>query len=186
MLPSPSLSLKSMAVCERGFGSFLGGRSSQYYWALNLFSHPPCPSGHHFRRHPQENCSFRREHFSHNLSHSKGIPRETPNPWGSPPGDTLAVTSFVGPEPRDVLVCPARCSQRLRRPRPAGGAGEPTGGIDGSKEEHGCSSGITIATDGGGARRAGEAVVKGELPPIPSIYLSYELETAFVCLHNML
>ncbi|XP_039366303.1 PDZ domain-containing protein MAGIX isoform X3 [Mauremys reevesii] len=48
--------------------------------------------------------------------------------WGGPSGDTLAVTSFVGPEPRDVLLCPARCrggeARRPRRPQPAGGPGE--------------------------------------------------------------
>nr|XP_020669967.1 membrane-associated guanylate kinase, WW and PDZ domain-containing protein 1-like isoform X2 [Pogona vitticeps] len=111
--------------------------------------------GHHSRRHPQENCSFRREHLVPDSSYNKGVPQDAPNSWGDPQGDTLAVTSFVGPEPRDVLVCPARCSQRLRRPRPAGGAGEPRGSIDGPKEEQGGSRGITIATDGGGA--AGKA-----------------------------
>nr|XP_020669971.1 membrane-associated guanylate kinase, WW and PDZ domain-containing protein 1-like isoform X6 [Pogona vitticeps] len=115
----------------------------------------PAAGGHHSRRHPQENCSFRREHLVPDSSYNKGVPQDAPNSWGDPQGDTLAVTSFVGPEPRDVLVCPARCSQRLRRPRPAGGAGEPRGSIDGPKEEQGGSRGITIATDGGGA--AGKA-----------------------------
>ncbi|XP_062975527.1 PDZ domain-containing protein MAGIX [Elgaria multicarinata webbii] len=114
---------------------------------------------HHSRRHPQENCSFRREHPLPDSSHNKGIPRDASNPWGGPPGDTLAVTSFVGPEPRDVLVCPARCSQRLRRPRPAGGAGEPPGGVDSSKEEHGCSSGIAITTDGGETGRTASSLL---------------------------
>ena len=110
-------------------------------------------------------------------SYNKGVPQDAPNSWGDPQGDTLAVTSFVGPEPRDVLVCPARCSQRLRRPRPAGGAGEPRESIDGPKEEQGGSRGITIATDGGGAAgKAGEEVVKVQrlrdgnklpAPPLP-------------------
>lgn len=65
----------------------------------------------------------------------------------------MTVTSFVGPEPRNVLVCPARCSQRLRRPRPAGGAGEPIN-VDGPKEQHGCS--IALSTDGVAAGRAGK------------------------------
>ncbi|XP_061470063.1 membrane-associated guanylate kinase, WW and PDZ domain-containing protein 1-like isoform X2 [Rhineura floridana] len=103
--------------------------------------------GHHSWRHPQENCSFRREHLLPDSSHNKGVPRDAPNIWGGPKCDTLAVTSFVGPEPRDVLVCPAHCSHRLRRPQPAGGTGEPTGSIDGPKEEHRCNSSINIATD---------------------------------------
>ncbi|XP_033029424.1 membrane-associated guanylate kinase, WW and PDZ domain-containing protein 3-like isoform X1 [Lacerta agilis] len=115
--------------------------------------------GHHSRRHPQENCSFRREHLLPDSCHNKGVSRDTPNTWGAPQADTLAVTSFVGPEPRDVLVCPARCSQRLRRPRPAGGAGEPTGGVDGPKEDHGCNSGVTTATDGSGAVRAASSLL---------------------------
>ncbi|XP_053156264.1 PDZ domain-containing protein MAGIX isoform X2 [Hemicordylus capensis] len=141
-------------------------------WVGGVFSQAPSPlhtpkkwlcigknRGHHSRRHPQENCTFRREHLLHDPTHNKGVPQAIPNPWGGPAGDTLAVTSFVGPEPRDVLVCPARCSQRLRRPRPAGGVGEPTGSVDGPKEEYGCSSGITIATDGGGAGRAASSLL---------------------------
>ncbi|XP_075772079.1 membrane-associated guanylate kinase, WW and PDZ domain-containing protein 1-like isoform X2 [Pelodiscus sinensis] len=48
--------------------------------------------------------------------------------WGRPSGDTLAITSFVGPEPRDVLLCPARChgeeTPRARHPQPVGDLGE--------------------------------------------------------------
>ncbi|XP_054859862.1 uncharacterized protein LOC129346546 [Eublepharis macularius] len=106
--------------------------------------------GHPSWRQPHGNCCFRREHLLPDHSHNKEVPRDTPNPWGGSPGDTLAVTSFVGPEPRDVLVCPARCSQRLRRPRPAGGAGEPACGTDGPKEEDGCSTSIVIPTNQGG------------------------------------
>ncbi|XP_026567151.1 PDZ domain-containing protein MAGIX [Pseudonaja textilis] len=106
--------------------------------------------GHHSHRHPQENCSVRQEHFLPNSARNKSGPQDLSNPWGGPPGDTLTVTSFVGPEPRNVLVCPARCSQRLRRPRPAGGVGEPIN-VDGPKEQHGCS--IALPTDGVAAGR---------------------------------
>ncbi|XP_074873539.1 PDZ domain-containing protein MAGIX isoform X2 [Carettochelys insculpta] len=47
---------------------------------------------------------------------------------GGPGGDTLAITSFVGPEPLDLLLCPARClqgeAQRPQQPPPAGGPQE--------------------------------------------------------------
>ncbi|XP_039180400.1 PDZ domain-containing protein MAGIX isoform X5 [Crotalus tigris] len=115
----------------------------------------PAAGGHHSHRHPQENCSVRREHFLPNSTHNKSGPQDLSNPWGGPPGDTLTVTSFVGPEPRNVLVCPARCSQRLRRPRPAGGAGEPRN-VDGPKEQHGCS--IALTTDGVVAERAASSL----------------------------
>lgn len=120
-------------------------------------------------------------------SHNKGVPQEAPNSWGDPQGDTLAVTSFVGPEPRDVVVCPARCSQRLRRPRPAGGAGEPRGNVDGPKEEHGCNSGVAIATDGGGAGKAGEEMVQvqrlrdGSGLPAPSFCFKFALHALMMC-----
>ncbi|XP_015746440.2 PDZ domain-containing protein MAGIX isoform X1 [Python bivittatus] len=112
--------------------------------------------GHPSHRHPQENCSFRQEPFLPNSTHNKRGPQDISNPWGGPPGDTLTVTSFVGPEPRNVLVCPARCSQRLRRPRPAGGAGEPIS-VDGPKEEHGYS--IALSTDGVAAGRAASSLL---------------------------
>ncbi|XP_077185642.1 PDZ domain-containing protein MAGIX isoform X2 [Paroedura picta] len=115
--------------------------------------------GHFSRRHPHENCSFRREHLLPDPPHNKGVPRDTPNPWGGSAGDTLAVTSFVGPEPRDVLVCPARCCQRLRRPRPAGGVGEPTSGMDGPKEEDGHNASIIMPPDGSGAGRTASSLL---------------------------
>ncbi|XP_062827246.1 membrane-associated guanylate kinase, WW and PDZ domain-containing protein 1 isoform X2 [Anolis carolinensis] len=115
--------------------------------------------GHHSRRHTQENCTFPRENFLPDSSHNKRVSRDAPNPWGGPSGDTLAVTSFVGPEPRDVLVCPAHCSQRPRRPRPAGGAGDPIGSVDGPREEYGCSSSTAIATDGGGISKGASSLM---------------------------
>ncbi|TFJ98296.1 cell adhesion molecule 4 [Platysternon megacephalum] len=77
--------------------------------------------------------------------------------WGGPSGDTLAVTSFVGPEPRDVLLCPARCrggeARRLRRPQPAVGPGELGGSVAlDSAGRAGESGGCT--TGGGWKRRA--------------------------------
>ncbi|XP_038237209.1 PDZ domain-containing protein MAGIX [Dermochelys coriacea] len=53
--------------------------------------------------------------------------------WGGPSRDTLAITSFVGPEPRDILLCPARCrggeTRRPRRPQPTGRHGELGGSV---------------------------------------------------------